>query len=993
MSIPINKVTICFVLLTIAALAQVDRATLNGTITDSSGAVVPGAAVAVTGTATGFHREVVTGGAGTYSFTALPIGDYTVRITARGMKTLEFQSLRLEVGENRTLDAQLQVGELTNVVRVEAIAPPIDRSTAEFGGVIGSQQVNEIPLDGREWAGLMALAPGAVDVGGGHERSIHFIGHSRDDDNFTMDGIDASGIQEQPQKANVRLQVNLDSIAEFRVNTADYTAEYGDMGGAQINVVTKSGTNQFHGDVFEFLRNSALDTRSPFDPSNVPPFRLNQFGGSVGGAIVKDKSFFFVSYEGLRQRLSTTNTSFVPSAAVRSQVLATSPQLKPIIDAYPVGQSPVDSQTDEIIRTDNNPVREDSGLVRFDQRFSDKTTLYARYSVDDSISTVLNGALGSYTSTPIRPTNAVVDVTHIFSPRTLNEFKFGVNRSAYTDPTHGIFPVDISIGGSAYDDLPNSALDEEIGTTFSWIDSLTHTSGRHTLKFGGEIRRVRLNNSGNAIDTTTVAFASIDDFIHNRVDSIDDNAAEGIHGMRHTLYAGFAQDEFKVTPNLTLNLGLRYEFYSVTHEVLNRAAIFDIPGCGGQCPPGTPYYFPDYTNFGPRLGLAWSPARFHGKTVIRSGYGIFYSPNQNDDYSDPAESTAGRFALSSADVPNLSYPITPFLAALQNQGLAPKALDRHRRDGYYETWNLTVQSELGHSFVGQIGYLGGEGHHLFDQWSTNLIDPATGKRPLANFGKYGIKGNTANNNIHSLQAQVKRAFTGGFLWQANYMWSHAITDASSGAGEQVQFENSNCRACDRSNSPYDFRHSFTTSLVYQLPFGPGKRFLPVTGAAGKLVGGWELSAVGSARSGLPINVTVSRSSSVMLDGNASNQRPDLVPGVSLTPPGGQTISEWLNPAAFAVPAPFTWGDLGRYIAVGPHEWEGELALSKRTVLTERFTLNFRAEAFNLLNHPNYANPVSNFSSGAFGLITSVLNSGPTGTGGTRKIEFMLRLEF
>ena len=994
MSILVKGVRSCFFsLFVVSALAQVDRATLNGTITDTSGAVVPNALVAATETATGSHREVRTGNGGTYSLTALPIGTYTVRVSAPGMKTSEFLSVKLEVGEDRTLDAQLQVGELASVVSVTATASPIERSTAEVGGVIESQQVKEIPLDGREWAGLMALVPGAVDVGGGHERSIHFAGHSRDDTNFTMDGLDASGVQEGPQKASVRLQVNLDSVAEFRVNVADYTAEYGDMGGAQVNVVTKSGTNQFHGDVFEFLRNSALDTRSPFDPSQLPPFRLNQFGGSVGGAIIKDKSFFFVSYEGLRQRLGATAISFVPSASVRSEVLATSPQLKPILDAYPAGQIPVDSQTDEVIATNHNPVREDSGLFRFDQRFSDKTTMYARYSVDDSLTSTLNGALGSYTETSIRPSNAIVDLTHIFSPRTLNEFKFGVNRSAYRDPTHGIFPVGVSIGGTAYDSLPNSALDLEIGTTFSWIDSFTHTSGRSTWKMGGEIRRIRLNNSGNAIDTTTIGYASINDFINNRLDSIGDNGAEGIHGLRHTLYAGYVQDEFKATSNLTLNVGLRYEYYSVTHEVLNRAAVFDIPGCGGECPPGTPFYSPDYTNFAPRVGIAWSPQRFHGKTVIRTGYGIYFVPNQNDDFSDPAESTAPRYSLSSAIVPNLSYPIAPFVADFQTLGLSPKAIDRHRQDGYYETWNFTIQSELPHSFAAQIGYLGGEGHRLFDSVATNLINPATGMRPLPNYGQFNTKGNSANDNIHSLQAQVKRAFTSGLLWQANYMWSHAITDASAGAGESTGFEIATCRACDRSNSTYDIPQSFTTSLVYELPFGPGKRFLPVTGAAGKLAGGWELSTVGTARSGLPVNVTVTRKSTVMLDGNAANQRPNLVPGVSLIPPGGQTINEWFNPAAFAVPAPFTWGNLGRNIGRGPNEWEAELALSKRTVLTERYTLNFRAEAFNLFNHPNYANPVANFSSGAFGRITSILNTGPTGTGGTRKIEFMMRLEF
>ncbi|HYM09626.1 MAG TPA: TonB-dependent receptor [Bryobacterales bacterium] len=976
-----------------AALAQVDRATLNGTVTDSSGAVVPGARVEATATATGFRREVVAGGSGTYSLTALPIGTYTVRITAQGMRPLEFQEVKLQVGEVRTLDAQLQVGEVTNQVNVTATAAPIERSSVELGGVIESQQVKEIPLDGREWAGLMALAPGAVDVGGGHERSIHFIGHSRDDNNFTLDGIDASGIQEQPQKANVRLQVNTDSIAEFRVSAADYTAEYGDMGGAQVNVVTKSGTNQVHGDAFEFLRNSALDTRSPFDPSQLPPFRLNQFGGSIGGPIVKDKSFFFVSYEGLRQRLGTTAISFVPSAAVRSQVVASSPALKPIIDAYPTGNIPVDSQTDELIRTDRNPVREDSALVRFDQRISDKTTFYARYSIDDSLSSTLNGALGSFTETAIRPSNVVLDVTHIFSPRTLNEFKFGINRSAYRDPTHGIFPLDISVGGSSYDDLPNSALDLEIGTTFSWIDSLTHTSGRHTWKFGGEVRRIRLNNSGNAIDTTTVSYASIDDFAHNRVDSISDNIAEGIHGGRHTLYAFYGQDEFKVTPNLTLNLGLRYEYYSVVHEVKNRAVVFDIPGCGGACPPGTPFYFPDRTNFAPRVGIAWSPARFHGKTVIRTGFGMYYTPNQNDDFSDPMESSVPRYALSSADVPNLSYPITPFLADLQSQGLSPKAIDRHRRDGYYETWNLTVQTQLPRSFTAQIGYLGGEGHHLFDNVPTNLVDPVTGKRPLANYSQFGTKGNSANNNLHSLQAQLRRSFTGGFLWQANYMWSHVITDASSGSGESTGFEIPNCRACDRGNAAYDIPHNFTTSLVYELPFGPGKAFLNGSGAAGKLAGGWELSAIGTARSGLPVNVTVTRKASLMPFGYASNQRPNLVSGASLIPPAGQNISHWLNRAAFVVPPNFTFGNVGRFIGRGPGEWEGAVGLSKRTSIWERYTLNFRAEAFNLFNHPNFANPVANISSGAFGRITSILNTGPTGTGGTRKIEFMARLEF
>ncbi|MGH9663026.1 MAG: TonB-dependent receptor, partial [Bryobacteraceae bacterium] len=422
------------------------------------------------------------------------------------------------------------------------------------------------------------------------------------------------------------------------------------------------------------------------------------------------------------------------------------------------------------------------------------------------------------------------------------------------------------------------------------------------------------------------------------------------------------------------------------------AVVFDMNTCGGPCPPGTSFYFPDRNNIAPRVGVAWSPARFHGKTVIRSGFGIYYTPNQNDDFSDPMESSVPRYALSSADVANLAYPITPFLSALQNQGLSPKGLDRNRVDGYYESWNLTVQSQLPGSFTAQVGYVGGEGHHLYNAFPVNLIDPVTGKRPLAGYSQFNEKGNTANNNMHSLQTQVQRNFTNGFLWQANYMWSHVITDASSGAGESVALEIPNCRACDRGNAPYDIPQNVTTSLVYELPFGPGKAFLNSSGLR-RVAGGWEVSGIASARSGLPINVVVTRKAAIMPFGYAANQRPNAVSGVSMIPAAGQSVNAWFNKAAFAVPADFTFGNLGMNVGRGPGEWEAALALSKRTAINDRFTLNFRAEAFNLFNHPNYANPAANISSGTFGRITSILNSGPTGTGGTRKIEFMLRLEF
>ncbi|HZS51133.1 MAG TPA: TonB-dependent receptor [Bryobacterales bacterium] len=981
----------CIWLFIFPAAAQVDRAAINGTVTDASGGVIPGARVEVVALGTGLRREMLTGLNGGYDIPGLPIGSYNVTISKEGFRAVQFKDVSLFVGQTRTLDAQLDVSAVASQVEVQATAAAINRSSAEIGGVIESQQVRDIPLNGRNWASLMTLAPGAINVGGGDQRSIRFVGRSRDDNNYTFDGIDASGVQEQPQKSDVRLNISLESIAEFRVNAAAYTAESGAAGGAEINVVSKTGTNQWHGGAFEFLRNDKLNARTPFDPSQLPPFHLNQFGGSVGGPIARDRTFFFVNYEGLEQRLGQTLIGFVPSPSFRQQVIAASPALQSMMQAYPAGQTPVDANTYQLTVQGRNSLREDSGMVRVDHRFTDKTSMFARYNVDDGLVQSPSGALGAKDTIAIRPSNLALQLMHIFSPTIINETKAGMNRSAYVHTVVGIFPQDISAPG--FDDLPNSSLDEEIGTTFTYADNLTIIRGRHTFKMGADIRRVRLNNSGNAIDTTTISYASLKDFINNAVDSISVNAALGIGGMRRTFWMGYGQDEFKARPNLTINLGLRYEYYSVMHEVKNRALVVDILGCGGFCPVGTPFYSPDRDNFAPRVGIAWSPSSLKGKTVIRTGFGIYFGANQNDDFSDPHESTAGRFALSSADVPNLSYPITPFLGQLQSQGLSPKGIDRNRQDPYYENWDFLIQQQLPRNFVGQVGYVGSEGHRLFTSRAVNLINPLTGKRPLSQFGQFNVKSDDANSNFNALQASLQRSFTGGWLWQTQYMWSHAITDGSVGAGESVAVQNASCRACDRSDSPYDVRHTITINSVYQLPFGPGKPFLHAESLAGKLIGGWELSGLGAASTGRPVNILVTRSASSLLDGNRSNQRPDLVPGVPIYPASGRSIYQWFNPAAFAVPAKGTWGNLGRNIARGPGLWEIDTALQKRIPVFERANLSFRAEAFNLFNHPIFANPAANISSSSFGRITSVLNNGAVGTGAPRRLQFMLRLDF
>jgi hypothetical protein len=984
--------------------AQIDRSSVNGSVTDASGAAVPNAKIEAVSTATGVRREALSGMAGTYEIPLLPIGTYTITISKEGFKSAGFKDVELAVGQTRTVDARLDVGATSQSVDVVARVETVDKTSAEIGGLIEQEQIKELPVSGRNWASLMLLAPGAVNSGDGSQRSIRFNGHSIDDANYTFDGIDNTGVQEQTQKAESRLNISLDSIAEFRVSTANYTAESGAAGGPQVSVVSKGGTNEFHGGVFDAVRNGALDARSPFDGATLPEFTLYQFAANIGGPIKKDKAFFFANYEGLRQDLGVSMVGYVPNAAYRAQVLAASPALAPILKAYPAGQVPIDSMTDQITKVASDTVREDSGMFRLDYVFNGKSSAYARYNVDDAYIDNPSDALGGHEVIPHRPSNFVLQFQHIFSPSTIDEVRFGINRSNYHDWVYGTAPIGIGIGSANFDSLSDTSLDTEVGTTFSYLNNLTLVRGRHTFKTGVNVMRVRLNNSGNTLTTSSLAYDSPDAFIQNSAASASYNQGEGVVGNRRTFYMGFFQDDFKVSPTLTLNMGLRYEYYSVMHEILNRSAVVDIQGCGGFCPKGTPYYDPNYKDFGPRLGMAWSPRALGGKTTIRGGMGIFYGGNQNDDFSDPAESAVPRWNLTSDVCPTLGYPLTCFLNPA-NQLLSPKALDRHRKDLYYENWDFTVQQELPKDFQLQVSYVGGEGHHLFSKYTINTINPATGTRPLAGFSSFGLKTNDGNNNINSLQTSLQRRFTRGLLFQMNYVWSHAIGDASIGSGEGVSFQNMTCRACDRSSTTYDVRHSMVMNGVYQLPFGYGRQYLNGKSLAAQVFGGWELSGVAAARTGLPVNIGISRSASALLDGNNSSQRPNLVGGVPIYA-ANQNMNNWFNAAAFAAPANLTWGNLGRYIADGPGTYEIDSSLQKRFQVSERVVLNFRADAFNLSNHPQLKNPGSSVGSvkgsgsnlyispsASFGRITNILNTGATGTGAPRRLEFMIRAEF
>ncbi len=984
----ISHLAAAFMLLATAAFAQ-DRASIRGTVTDPSGAVVPGASVELNSTATGLHRMASTGKAGIYEFDSLPVGAYQIQIQQKGFRPITVSAITLRYSENRTVDAKLIIGDNSDSVQVTASLEGLNRANAEVGEVVDTKQMQELPISGRNWAELSLLANGAINYSDGSQRNVRFNGHSLDDGSITLDGIDATGIQEQTMKSDTRLAVAIDAIAEFRVTTAVYTAESGSAGGAQINVISKTGSNELHGSAFYALRNVALDSRSPFDGAVLPSFKLNQFGASVGGALIKNKLFYFFNFEGLDQHLGHTFQNTVPNAAFRAQVLAASPAMAPLINPYPAGGTPIAGTANNLVTlVKNDSKREDSGLSRLDYRPTSKDSAYLRYNIDNAYADNPSDAIGTHAVVPVIPQNIAAQYQRVFSPTLINEVKFGRNHVDYHNWTYGTAPV--STSPYSFDGLSTNSLDTEVGTTLSWIDTLTKIAGRHTLKAGVEIRNVALNNSGNTITTQSITYASDADFIRNAASAATYLQGEGIAHSRHTMYMGFAQDEFKVTPHLTVNLGLRYEFYSVVHEINNHSAVVDIQGCGGFCPAGTPYYSPNTKDFGPRVGVAWSPALFNGRTTIRTGYGIYYGANQNDDFSDPAESYVPRYSLTNANFPALSYPLTAFLDP-RNQLFSPKAIARDRKDAYYGNWDFLIQHDLGDGFIAQIGYVGSKGTHLFNKYTLNLINPATGTRTLSQFSSFGEKANTGNNNFNALQAQIHRRFKNGLMLQSNYMWAHGIADASLGAGEAVTIQNMSCRTCDRSSTNIDVRHYFTTNAIYELPFGKGKVFVR-DGLGAMLLGGWELAGIASARTGLPVNITVSRKAAALPDGNTSSQRPNYVSGQSIYPVN-QTISSWFNPAAFALPANGTWGNLGRYDGRGPGAVEFDTTLQRRFTVTERLKLSLRATAYNLANHPVYSNPSGNSSSSSFGRITNVINTGATGSGAPRRIEFMLRAEF
>ncbi len=971
--------------------AQIDRSSLAGTVLDPSGKAIPNVVIRATNQATGLERTSSSNNRGVYAITDMTTGKWTVVFAAPGFSESRYEDVEQMVGQERTLSPVLSLARHGNQATVTDSVATLDRSSSTLSDALEEKAISDLPLNGRNWTSLTALTPGAIDQGGSTQRSIRFGGHGRDEMNITLDGVDATGIVNQAQKAFVRLAIPVSAISEFRVDSALPTAEYGDASGAQISVASLSGGNQFRGSLFEYFRNSYFDARSPLDLTHGPlPFRLNQFGGNFGGPIVKNRTFFFVDVEAIRQVQDQTLIGFVPSAALRAKILLQSPVLASIVNAFPAGTGSITAngiqQRNSVVGSTDT---EYSETIRLDHRFTSADTAYLRFGYDNATAVAPLGSLTDRQLNASRPLNGVAEWLHVFSPTLLNEFKFGTNQMV--SHTFNLTQVPYTVSVSGFSALNPSQTTNQDGRTFGWIDNVSLTHGRNVIKAGVEIRRVEINE-GNSF-TGTLTYNSLANFTANNLDSATYNATLPLKRMRKTSYFGFVQDEFRVRPNLTLNAGIRYEFYNAFHEITGRAIPFDFATCGGFCAPNSPFLFPAKNNIDPRVGLAWSPNGSSGKSVVRAGYGIYHEDAQLDDQNFPTANDVPRYSLSRAQFPTLSYPFDSLLATATGV-LSPKDQDRVRKDTYAQQWLLSLQQALPAGFTGSVSYVGNKGTNIMNRSYVNIINPLTGLRPYPQFGQIELRAKNGISEFNALQASARRYLKRGWLLTMNYAWSHAINDGSLGSGvEDVFPENVSCRACERASSDQDARQSFSVSSVYELPFGKGKPFLQ-DGFMSKLLGGWELNGIAGGRTGLPVNITVDRSSSVMPDGNAANQRPNYIAGSPLTPAGGSTPLDWINLGAFAVPAKGTWGNLGRNAFRGPGLWQIDTGLQRRFALRERAALELRGECFNLLNRAQYANPLADISvPSTFGRITSVVNATPTGSGTPRQFEIAARFVF
>ncbi len=1085
------KVSFCLLALASSLLAQTDNARIVGQITDASGAVLPGATVSIKSEKTGDERNVTANNLGYYVVPNLAPASYTVSGKTNDLGPSVNTNINLAVGQERTLNLILQPASMAQEINVSGgELTVIDTSSARIGANVNEREVSNLPLNGRQVSQLYLLVPGAQTAGSGSFDNIRFSGRANQQNEIRFDGIEASSIIDaSPGNLNgesssgFRLQSSLENIQEFRVESSNYPAEFGTGTGGQVSVITKSGGNRLTGTAFDYLRNDALDARNFFDGSTKSPLHLNQFGASLGGPIIKEKLFFFASYEAVRQSAGVNLIATVPSAAARARAV---PSIANIVNAFPKGQfASSNPDLDVAQRNAATNLNENYGSIRFDYRFNDKYTLYARYFRDqgESISPIEGTSVsGSQFVVSAVPQNGLLNFQQILSPAAINESKFGFNgaktrASGFAPSIPGVpdasaISIDFTgnasitgIGGQGAsagaarlgglvrsNSTQNGRGQPYTNYTMTFADNLSLIKGAHTLKFGGEARPVRLYT--DRLGGTTYTFANLTDLLANKPTSVSflgdvsapspfNGGATGNRLAKQYYLVGYAQDEWKLRPNLTMSYGLRYEYYSVLHEAHNLAVLFDADSGRLLDPKTHDFYKSSKLNFGPRLAFSWSPEKLNNKTVFRIGAGYYFGPGQTEDQIQPIESDRVSQTLTGAAA---IFPVIPanIIANYNindpNLGFQPRAYETnaYRIPEKILSYTASWQQQLPSNTLLTVAYVGSQGRNLFLRGWTNRItgvtmNPATGAGiPQLQFGnrfaQIDYKTSGGSDHYDSMQTTINRRFSKGLTIGSQWTWSHSIGNTG-GSNEANTTQDPANFALDRGNNNFDVRHSANISALYEMPFGKGA------------LGGWQLGGVWNARTGLPYEVRVTRPDIVYQDprngtyvanpilvngspvtvpvvnvpggGNFRNfRRPDLIAGVDpfLTTADKRMM---LNPAAFAIPVPGRIGNLGRNVLYGPSLTQADLTLQKQFPIGEKTTIEFRGEFYNIFNRANFSNAPSLLNQalgtetnqlqpgqaftpaaagGAFGVANATVEKA-VGLGAARQIQLSLRLKF
>ena len=988
--------------------AQISGGSIVGSVLDTSGAAIPGAEVRATNVGTNEVSRIVTNETGYFEFPLLPAGRYVLVAENPGFERARTVEFSLNAGTRPRFDLKMAVGQVTESVEVLAAAPLVNATTADLGVVVDQSKVEALPLNGRDFQQLVGLQAGVYadpDSNQGQRGGVEFNGASAYGNNLLMDGVDmsfgevsasasdkAAGTEANATVGRFAGQgigrgslvntISVEAIQEFKATGSAFSAEYGRATGGVINVTTKSGTNQFHGTLFEFLRNDKLDANNFFSNRNglrKPPLRWNQFGANLGGPIKRNKLFFFFNYEGARASQSQPQTGNVPTPLLLSMV---TPAIRQNLSLLPPPTSPTSGPLVGLnYHNDSRKNNENTFVSRGDMQLG-KHRLSLRYNYNHQNYTVPNLIPISPSLFPTRFHNAEIADAASISPAIVNELRVGFNR------------IDEFRHDVAFDQEPNflSVSDVQMTTAMDFLrfdsdsytlaDNFTAVRGSHTFKAGFEIRDLRTHRFDFLNPRST--YLTVAHLIADTPDTVALTIG-GQKKLRNTDYGFFVQDNWRVSKRFQVNAGLRYEYFtpfSGGWNVKNSNDYFNPTYIARK---GDPMYNPDRTDFSPRLGLVFD-AFGDQKLVLRAGAALTYNPLQaaylyDLNYS-PDPRLPGSPTFLPGDVPpgtNLSFPFNPSFITqyIANPSLLPKNIilnaslaDPNRRDERSGTWNLSVQRAVTSNLAFQASYVGTRNWNQLGTRNLNLFDPASGSRVHPDVGNVIVREFAGRSSYHALQIALNQRPQHGVTFDFYYAYARSMSyyGADSGAsGGDTTVQDANDIRGSYGPKVSDLRHTETLVASYALP-SPG--FVGDSRLKGAFLSGWNIQAIQSERSGLPINVLAGVDEAGIK--TAGFQRPDLVPGVNPYIENLNTL-QWLNPAAFDIKSPgaqHRYGNLGFDALRGPSRFRFDFALHKTFHVHEQQTLTFRAEAFNVLNHPMFNLPVNRVSSPTFGQITN-----------------------